>query len=74
MPMPRLCASAMMLLSAFTGLLTMAGLATGVMNAQDPPQAGSQPFTIGGPYTHDNLAVYVIRGDGGRYARVPHAG
>lgn len=63
MPMPRLCAAAMMLLSASTGLLTMAGLATGVMNAENPPQApGPKPFAITGPYTHENLAVYVIRG------------
>jgi ARG and Rhodanese-Phosphatase-superfamily-associated Protein domain len=47
--MPRLCASAMMFLSAFTGLIALA--------------ASPKPYTVSGPYTHDNLAVFVIRGN-----------
>jgi hypothetical protein len=54
MTMPRLCASAMMLLSAFTGLVALAA---------NPHQAPApKPLAVSGPYAHENLAVYVIRG------------
>jgi hypothetical protein len=59
--MPRLCASAMMFLSVLPGVLAMAGFAAGVMTADHTSQAGS--YTLAGPYTHENLSVYVIRGN-----------
>jgi hypothetical protein len=54
----------MMLLSAFTGLIALTGLAPDGFNASaNAPQAqGPKPLTLAGPFAHENLAVYVIRG------------
>jgi hypothetical protein len=60
--MPRVCASAMMLLSAFTGLIALAANPPDTPGPE-PQAPGPRPLTIAGPYTHDNLSVYVIRGN-----------
>jgi hypothetical protein len=60
MSIPRLYAAAMMLLSGFTGLIALASNPPGFR--EEPQAPGPKPFTITGPYTHDNLSVYVIHG------------